>query len=540
MTTLRTQRTHPPSSPFGPMRMSWSVPLSWPSVMTWPILVATLALAALPSPGGGQQQTTKPPPVAASEPALGLTFPPLVFQPPPVEHREIHGVPVRYLHDPAFPVVDMVVSVRGGYGHLGREWYAAATALPTLLRTGGSTHRSPRDVDEVLESLALQLTFGSGGGSISSSLNSLTQTLDEGLAIWQELLLSPGFDSTEVDVWRGQQEDRIRRRLDDPTLLAFTEFNRILYGDHSIGWELTLADVDASRLDPGTLQALHGRLFCRNRMAVGVSGDITWEEVEKRLGPFLAAWPICLDELPEPPPPDIRREATVFLIPRDLPQTTVVMAHPTSIRLADDPRFFASRVANAILGAGGLSSRLMARLRGEEGFTYGASSLWTAPMRSDGLVGAITSTRSSSTVAATQLILQVMEEMVDTPPEAHEVDRVVDEFINGWVFNFESAAQMVSRQVSYLTSELPEDWLERYLIRLEDVTPQAVHEVFREEVQPENMTILLVGNPENFDLPPETLGPVQIWTPIAPEAPLGQGGPEWRSSASPVTHPIHP
>ncbi|MEX2526352.1 MAG: pitrilysin family protein [Gemmatimonadota bacterium] len=485
----------------------------------WSILMVTAVLAAVPGPGEAQQGTVTPHPVPAGEPALGLTFPPLVFRPPPVERREVHGVPIRYLHDPTFPVVDMVVSVRGGYGHLGREWYAAATALPTLLRTGGSTHRSPREVDEVLEALALQLTFGSGGGSISSSLNSLTRTLDEGLTIWQELLLSPGFDSQEVDIWRGQQEDRIRRRVDDPTLLAFTEFNRILYGDHSIGWELTLADIDASRLHPGTLQDLHERLFCRNRMAVGVSGDITWEEVEERLEPFLAAWPTCPDELPEPSPPEIRREAGVFLIPRDLPQTTVVMAHPTSVRLADDPRFFASRVANAILGAGGLSSRLMARLRGEEGLTYGASSLWTAPMRSDGLVGAITSTRSSSTVAATQLILQVMAEMVDTPPEAHEVDRVVDEFINGWVFNFESAAQMVSRQVSYLTSELPEDWLERYLIRLGDVTPQAVHDVFREEVRPEDMTILLVGSPENFDLPPETLGPVHIWTPISPHAP---------------------
>lgn len=502
----------------------------------WTTLIMSASLVASPSPGAGQQDIQNQHPVTASEPALGLTFPPLVFQPPPVERREIHGVPVRYLHDPAFPVVDMVVSVRGGYGHLGREWYAAATALPTLLRTGGSIQQSPREVDEALETLALQLTFGSGGGSISSSLNSLTRTLDEGLAIWQELLLSPGFDSAEVEIWRGQQEDRIRRRVDDPTLLAFTEFNRILYGDHSIGWELTLADVDASRLHSGALQALHERLFCRNRMAVGVSGDITWEEVEERLAPFLAAWPTCQDELPDPLPPEIRREAVVFLIPRDLPQTTVVMAHPTSVRLADDPRFFASRVANAILGAGGLSSRLMARLRGEEGFTYGASSLWTAPMRSDGLVGAITSTRSSSTVAATQLILQVMEEMVDTPPEAHEVDRVVDEFINGWVFNFESAAQMVSRQVSYLTSELPEDWLERYLVRLGDVTPQAVHDVFREEVRPEEMTILLVGRPEDFDLPPETLGPVRIWTPISPDAPGVQAP---GSTPPPSMDPLH-
>jgi len=61
--------------------------------------------------------------------------------------------------------------------------------------------------------------------------------------------------------------------------------------------------------------------------------------------------------------------------------------------------------------------------------------------------------------------------------------------------------------------ELPADWLERYLAGIQAVTPQEVLDVFRREVHPERMTILVVGNPATFDAPLETLGPVTVLTP---------------------------
>ena len=66
------------------------------------------------------------------------------------------------------------------------------------------------------------------------------------------------------------------------------------------------------------------------------------------------------------PIPEIRREPGVFLIPRALEQSTVVMAHTAQVHRADSRDYFASSIGNSILGAGGLSSRLMER-RQEQG-----------------------------------------------------------------------------------------------------------------------------------------------------------------------------
>ena len=187
------------------------------------------------------------------------------------------------------------------------------------------------------------------------------------------------------------------------------------------------------------------------------------------------------------------------------------MAEPGGVSQGTDPDYFASRIGNSILGASGFSSRLLSRVRTEKGYAYSASSLWTTPSRYEGIVGAITQTKSESTIAATQLILEIMREMRETPPEQEEVDRIIAQIVNSFVFNFQDPSQIVSRQMFYLAQGLPKDWLQQYVRGIQRVDPEAIRSVFRRHVDPDDMIILIVGNPDNFDLPPDVLGEVQIW-----------------------------
>jgi zinc protease len=114
-------------------------------------------------------------------------------------------------------------------------------------------------------------------------------------------------------------------------------------------------------------------------------------------------------------------------------------------------------------------------------------------------------------VAAIRVILETMEEMRTEEPSHEEVDRIVSQIVNGFVFNFQDPSQIVSREMYYLAQGLEADWLERYLQGIQRVTPRDVLRVFEANVNPKKMIILILGNPEDFDLPPETLGPVQIW-----------------------------
>jgi predicted Zn-dependent peptidase len=472
-------------------------------------IVAGICLLRAGPPALRAQETHPP---IGREAALNLEFPELDFDPPEVRREAIGpDVPVLFLEDHTLPLVTVIARFKGGFGLFPRERYAAATALPGLLRSGGTETMPPDSVDGLLEGLAVSATFGSGGESVFSAVNTLTSTLDEAMQLWTEMLRRPGFDSTEIEVWRGRELESVIRRKDDPRRLAFSEFNRLMYGDHPTGWEMEPSDLEPEDLRLDLLRTLHREIFCPENLILGVTGDITWEEASSRLEALIDRWPPCPGPLPEPPKARIRHEPGVYLIPRDLAQSTVVMAHATEVRQGDTREFFASRIGNAILGNSGFSSRLVSRVRTEEGYAYSASSLWTTPQRSAGIVGAITQTRSETTVAALRLILRTIEEMAEAPPAQEEVDQAVAQAVNGFVFNFQRPSQIVSRQMLYMAREMPENWLERYLQGIQGVTPAQVRKVFDDHVRPEDMTILILGDPDAFDGGLDEIGDVRIW-----------------------------
>jgi zinc protease len=141
------------------------------------------------------------------------------------------------------------------------------------------------------------------------------------------------------------------------------------------------------------------------------------------------------------------------------------------------------------------------------------ASVWTTPRRSSGILAATTQTKSESTVEAIHVIAEILGELASEPPDEAEVRDAVDRITNGFVFNFESPALIVSRQMLYLSQNLPLDWLPRFLAGVQNVTPTAVHEVFRDNLAPnglDDMVIVIVGDPAAFDPGLEDLGPVRL------------------------------
>ncbi|HAC06225.1 MAG TPA: hypothetical protein DC060_19655 [Gemmatimonadetes bacterium] len=441
----------------------------------------------------------------------GLDYPTIDFRPPIPDEYNVAGVPVLLLEDHALPLVSVYARFKGGYGLFGRESYAAGTALPSQIRYGGTKELSPDSVDKALEYYAIQTSFGGAGEALSATMNTLVQHLPAAMELWGAMLAEPAFDSTQVEIWRARQRESIRRRADNPGGLAFSEFNRLLYGDHPIGWEMEDTDLSPELLSSQSLAELHRRVVCRENLVLGLTGDMRWQDFRPLLEAFVRSLPACEGTVPPSPIPDIREEPGVYLIEKDLEQSVIVMAHTTDVRLADDSSYYSATIGNSILGGGGFSSRILSRVRTEAGFAYSASSLWTMPRRYDGLLGAITRTSPENTIPAIELILETMEGLRTAPPEAGEVQTAVERIVNGFVFNFETPGRIVSRTMFYLAQDLPSDWLERYLNGIQRVTAEGIHDAFARHLRPAEMMILIVGDPDRIGRDAiAALGPVTV------------------------------
>ena len=427
-----------------------------------------------------------------------LKFEPLSFAQPRADVHEItRKVKVLFLQDTSLPLVSIFARFHGGTIHFNREQQGVVTAVPMLLRSGGSEQITPDSINTLLEQYATNLSFGRDGRSSFSSLNTLTEYLDESLEIWNLLLTQPGFSSEMIHVWRNQELDYLRRSERDPNTIAIRTFNQLMFGDHPTGWTLRPEDLDLEDLNLKNLSDIHRKIFCRDNLTLGVTGNTTWSHILPKLNKFVESIPPCESTFTEVLPIPIPAKPGIYVVRNELPQTTIIIGKHSKVKLDDNAEYFAAQVGNLILGGSGLNSRLSSRIRTESGLSYSASSIWTAPTKPPGVLAAMTQTKNSSTGTVIKLIDQTLQELSENPPHSEEVQDAIDEISNGFVFNFQSPAQIVSRQMFYLTQNLPLNWLSTYLEGIQRTNAQDIHNIFRENLARnglEDMVTVVVGN----------------------------------------------
>ena len=243
-----------------------------------------------PAAEGGDPER---PPIgrAAAEEAV---FPPVRFDPPRAEHFTLsNGVTVFHLEDRSLPLVDIFADFKGGSVYFGREDFAAARAVGPLMLTGGTASLPPDSVAERIEFYALSPGFGTGGSRSNASIGTLRRHLDVALELWTEMLREPRFDPERVEVWRRRELDLVRRSHDDPATVAIREFNRLMYGDHPIGWVMDTTDLAVERLGPERLRRVHREIYCAEHMILGITGDIGRDEAEEVMEAYFGDWPAC-------------------------------------------------------------------------------------------------------------------------------------------------------------------------------------------------------------------------------------------------------
>jgi predicted Zn-dependent peptidase len=114
-------------------------------------------------------------------------------------------------------------------------------------------------------------------------------------------------------------------------------------------------------------------------------------------------------------------------------------------------------------------------------------------------------------------MLKMMEEVRQEGITQEELSWAKSSITNNFIFEFSSAAQIVSRKIAFAYDKLPQEFLETYRQRIAAVTPEEVQGVAERYLHPDRMVILVVGKGGRFDRPLSEFGEV---TTLSLEEPL--------------------
>ena len=431
-----------------------------------------------------------------------LPIPPLTFTPPEPERLTLRcGAALYLLPDHTLPLFSLHALARAGSGYdpPGKEGLAALTA--SVMRTGGTRHASPDELDLQLEFMAADISTGTNEDASSVSLSCLSKDTEKALGFLCDILLNPAFNNERIDLRKGQAREAIRRRNDEPSEIVSREFTRLVYGSYPYGHQVIGEPGSMDRITREDLISFHRDYLQPSGMILGVAGDFDRDTVVRMLNDALGSAKAPLPP-PLPPAPD-RAERTVTYIEKDTAQAHLMVGH-TGIR-RDNPDYFPLMVMNEILGAGTFSSRMLERIRVNEGLAYHVATHFTTNVQT-GLFYAICQTKEKTATKALSLILDEMERMRTERVTREECDRAKDSFINSFVFHFTTASQAVAQRVDMEFFGLPPDYLKTYIARVSAVTDEDLLRVARTYLHPDRATILVLGKKGEFDPPLEQFG----------------------------------
>ena len=425
------------------------------------------------------------------------------FNPAPVERRKLsNGLEVLIAERHNLPIVALNLVVKGGGTQVpvGKEGLAALTAD---LLTEGTTTRDSLQLAGQLAEIGASINGLGGPESSGLSLTTLTRHLPKAMDIYTDILLHPSFPEKDLERLRAQRLAALNRQADNPPQIASLVFPKLLYGEeHPYGRPNNGTPRSVKSLTRADVVAFYQAMFLPNNSSLIVVGDTTPDAVVAILESALRDWkpgsPVTRT-VPEAPS---NKPVTVYLVDKPGAAQSILAVGQVGVA-RNTPDYFPLTIMNAILG-GQFSSRINLNLREAKGYTYGARSSFTFN-QGPGPFEAGAPVKTEDTKPA---LIELIKELTDItgprPATAEELAFAKDRVVKGFPSRFEAIAGVARTLAEIVIYDLPADYFTTYRAKVDAVTAADVHRVARKYLNPEQMTILIVGDRKKVE--PELKG----------------------------------
>ncbi|KCV82685.1 peptidase M16 protein [Actibacterium atlanticum] len=403
------------------------------------------------------------------------------------------GITAWLVEAPEIPIVSLELRFKGG-ASLDAPGKTGAINLMAGLLEEGAGDLDARGFAKARDAMAASFSFDVSRDAMSVSAQFLTETQDAAVDLLHMALVDPKFEDAALERVRSQVMSSLRSDLKDPDTIAARAFRELAFPDHPYGLptEGTLETVEALTRDD--LLSAKARVMARDRLVVSAVGDIDAET----LGALLDKLVDGLPETGAPMPQDVIYDLAggVQVVPFDTPQSVAIFGQRGIKR--DDPDFFAAFILNSVVGAGGLTSRLMEEVREKRGLTYGVYSYLASFDHAEIIMGQVASA-NDRVAEAVDVIRAEWAKAASKGLSAEELERAKTYLTGAYPLRFDGNGRIANILAGMQLDGLGLDYIATRNDKVRAVTLEDVNRVAAELLDPENLFFVVVGQPEGLE-----------------------------------------
>lgn len=446
-------------------------------------------------------------------PAMARDYPPDVPPPKPMVvpkpfvERLANGLQVVVVERHVLPMITLRMVVKSG-AECDRTDLAGTAALVNGLLTEGTTHRSARQLAELIDSAGGVVDNDVDWDSSYLSLSVLTDSTDMAFDLVSDMVVHPAFEPEEVERQRKQEISGLQVSQDDAAYVADMAVQKLIFAGTPYGHPEDGTLESAQRISAHDIREFHRRYYQPGNCILAVVGDITSSDAMRLTEKYFSKWKnrdeSTVAPSGEPTLPDERQ--VVAIDKNDAVQTEIRIGSLGAPK--DSPDYLALTVANQILG-GPAENRLFKALRTRQGLTYGASSDLISRRHLGGWV-AKTFTRTPETVKSAHIAIEQVQSLEDHGINRDELATAQDYLIGHLALEFETSDDVAVRFLDLMLSDLPLEYWGQYPAKLRAVTTDQVDSAAKHYLTADRDVVVLVGNIGEFRKDLKKLGSLRL------------------------------
>ena len=400
-----------------------------------------------------------------------------------------NGMTLLILDQPSLPIVTVNVLVKAGAVYDPDDKAGLASLAASLLDEGTKT-RSSTQIAQTIEFIGGELSAQASGDFSSARLRVLRKDADLGFTLLADILMNPSFAEKEFARVRSQVLGGLQAEKDEPGIVADKAFDEIVFRGHPYRRPANGTEETLGRISRKDVARFYETYYHPSRTIVAIVGDLREFEALELVNKHFGKWTGKGNALPKFSAPAPLDRPVLKLIDKDLTQANILLGHVGIDR--KNPDFYAVSVMNYIFGGGGFSSRLVNRIRDEQGLAYDVDSGFEANV----MPGPFTVRLQTRNKAANQAIAGVLAEMkrIRTEPVSdQELADAKSYLVGSFPLRLDTTGKLAAILTAVELHGLGLSYFQDYPNAIKVVTKDDVLRVAQKYLHPEAYALVVVA-----------------------------------------------
>ena len=408
------------------------------------------------------------------------------------------GISGYIVSDRSLPLVNFTVFFEQPRAPMALKDEAASSMVGSMLRRGGGGGISAKALDDSLEFISAGLSSSVSTYTSMFDIDCLSKDFADMLKLSKQVLTAPAFDKEQFEILRANFLTAYDRRYDTPAKVLSALKAKVNYAPNPRLWDANAADY--KKVTVADLKRLAQGVYANGRIVFALSGDVDKDSAVTELKEFFAGWNESIAKndkknskpaVQEPTPLSFVRKPGIYVVDKDISQANISINQPFVRRPHVD--YYPAAVANFILGGGSFTSRLMNRVRSDEGLAYSVYSSVGNDYRDTAMVTIALQTKVESVEFALKLIREVVNEFAEQGPTEEELSQAKKALIESLPSLFDSPeATAVIFAKGELVGKTYDHYLD-YVKEINAVTADQVKAMVKKYFDMDKMTTSIVA-----------------------------------------------